>query len=41
MTWFSSHGNVHWIIADGKTLDEIVEQAIEIINGFLYNEEQQ
>ena len=31
MTWFSSHGDVHWIIADGKSLDELVIEAEEII----------
>lgn len=31
MTWFSSHGDVQWLIADGKTLDELVEKAEEII----------
>lgn len=41
MTWFSSHGNVQWIIADGKSLDEIVDEAIIIINRFFINGEQQ
>lgn len=31
MTWFSSHGDVQWLITDGKTLDELVEKAEEII----------
>ncbi len=31
MTWFSSHGDVHWIAADGKDLDAIVCEALEII----------
>ena len=31
MTWFSSHGNVHWIEADGKTLAELADEAEKII----------
>lgn len=31
MTWFSAHGNVRWIVADGKSLTEIVEEALDII----------
>lgn len=31
MTWFSSHGDVHWLTADGKTLECLVKEAMEII----------
>ena len=31
MTWFSSHGDVNWLIADEKTLAEIVCEAEQII----------
>ena len=31
MTWFSSHGDVHWIEADGKTLAELADEAEKII----------
>jgi tRNA dimethylallyltransferase len=31
MTWFSAHGNVNWLIADGKTLAELVCEAENII----------
>lgn len=31
MTWFSSHGDVHWITADGKTLSELAYEAEKII----------
>lgn len=32
MTWFSSHGNVQWIYADGLTFSEILQKAEELIN---------
>lgn len=32
MTWFSSHGNVQWIYADGLTFPEILQKAEELIN---------
>ena len=32
MTWFSSHGDVHWIIADGKSLSDITSEAEKLIN---------
>lgn len=31
MTWFSSHGNVHWLVADGRSLDELADEAEEYI----------
>ncbi len=31
MTWFSSHGNVIWLVADGKTLFELADEAEKII----------
>lgn len=31
MTWFSSHGDVNWLIADGMTLDELADMAMKII----------
>ena len=30
MTWFSSHGNVFWIEADSKSLEQLVSEAEEI-----------
>lgn len=35
MTWFSSHGNVVWIDADGKSGDDIVSEASELVEKFL------
>lgn len=32
MTWFNSHGNVNWIIADGRTLESIADEAEQYIN---------
>lgn len=32
MTWFSSHGDVKWICADGLTFLEILQKAEELIN---------
>ncbi len=32
MTWFSAHGNVRWIDADGKTLSELADEAEKIFN---------
>ncbi len=31
MTWFSSHGNVHWLVADGRSLYELADEAEEFI----------
>ena len=31
LTWFSSHGNVNWIVADGKALTELADEAEQII----------
>ena len=31
MTWFSAHGNVNWLVADGKALSELVNEAELII----------
>lgn len=31
MTWFSSHGDVNWLIADHKNLDDLVNEAEKII----------
>lgn len=31
MTWFSSHGNVEWLTADGKMLEELADRAENII----------
>lgn len=31
MTWFNSHGNVHWLNADGKTFSELSDMAEAII----------
>ena len=31
MTWFSSHGNVNWIVADERNLDDIVNEAERLI----------
>ena len=31
LTWFSAHGDVNWILADGKALSELVIEAEEII----------
>ena len=31
MTWFSSHGDVHWLTADGKELSSLTEEAARII----------
>jgi tRNA dimethylallyltransferase len=32
MTWFSAHGNVNWLVADGKKLSELYDEAEQIIN---------
>lgn len=32
LTWFNSHGDVFWITADGKKLDDIANEAEEYIN---------
>ena len=31
MTWFSSHGNVKWLVADGKSFASLVDEAEKII----------
>ena len=31
LTWFSAHGNVNWLVADGKNLGELVCEAEKII----------
>ena len=31
MTWFNSHGDVNWIVADGRELSSIVDEAENII----------
>ncbi len=31
MTWFSSHGNVMWLEADGKSLGELAGEAVNLI----------
>lgn len=31
MTWFSSHGEVQWIFADGKTISDLADEAEKII----------
>jgi tRNA dimethylallyltransferase len=31
LTWFSSHGNVNWLVADGKALTELADEAEQII----------
>ncbi len=31
MTWFNSHGNVHWLIADGRELSSLADEAESII----------
>ncbi len=31
MTWFSSHGDVNWLMADGKSLSELTDEAEIII----------
>ena len=35
MTWFSSHGDVNWLIADGKNLDALVNESESIIKNGL------
>ena len=35
MTWFSAHGNVNWLVADGKNLSELCCEAEQIIKEFL------
>ena len=35
MTWFSAHGNVNWLVADGKHLAELVAEAEQIIKEFI------
>ena len=35
MTWFSAHGNVNWLVADGKNLVELCCEAEQIIKEFL------
>lgn len=32
MTWFSAHGDVYWLIADGKSLSELTREAENLIN---------
>jgi tRNA dimethylallyltransferase len=32
LTWFSAHGDVNWILADDKKLNEIADEAEKIIN---------
>lgn len=36
MTWFSSHGEVHWLIADARTLSELTDEAKRLINKEMY-----
>ena len=31
MTWFSSHGDVQWLLADGRTLADLTDEAEKII----------
>ena len=31
LTWFNSHGNVIWLEADGKTLNELADEAEKIV----------
>ena len=31
LTWFSAHGNVNWLVADGKNLGELICEAEKII----------
>ena len=31
LTWFYSHGNVIWLEADGKTLNELADEAEKIV----------
>lgn len=31
MTWFNSHGDVKWIIADGMSIDRVLDEAEQII----------
>lgn len=31
LTWFSAHGDVRWLLADGKTLSELADEAEKII----------
>lgn len=31
MTWFSSHGDVNWLVADGKNFDDLCDEAEKII----------
>ena len=35
MTWFSAHGNVNWLVADGKNLSELCYEAEQIIKEFI------
>ncbi|MBO5715162.1 MAG: tRNA (adenosine(37)-N6)-dimethylallyltransferase MiaA, partial [Clostridia bacterium] len=35
MTWFSSHGNVNWLVADDKTPNELADEAEQIIKEFI------
>lgn len=35
MTWFSAHGNVNWLVADGKNLVELCCEAEQIIKEFI------
>lgn len=32
MTWFNSHGDVKWLVADGAALDSLADEAEQIIN---------